>query len=249
MGKTFEALEKAEKIFQKDTQKKAAVGARERFWLTTPDEHNTLASPNGWQKLQHKLSSRYPDQPLKQIMFTGITEGIGVTNSAIQFAKILMKASGRRVLLIDANLTKPRLHKIFNLNPYNGFADLLAQNGTKTFNFKKPGKDDLYVFPCGRHYAEGVCDFESSRLDVMFKAAQQKFDYVILDSAPISRFSESQALCSKVDGVLLVIEAGKTRRQVAQRAKKEIEDAGGKLLGVVLNKRRYYIPDWIYRRL
>ena len=47
----------------------------------------------------------------------------------------------------------------------------------------------------------------------------------------------------------LVLEAGKTRRQVAIRARKELEEAGGKLLGVVLNKRRYYIPDWIYRRL
>ncbi len=249
MGKTFEALEKAEKIFQKNMQQKAAVGAEEKYLLNTPVKDTTLISPNGWHQLQYQLSSRYPNQPLRRIMFTGITRGIGVTNSAIQFAKALMKASGRRVLLIDANLRTPRLHQIFNLNPYNGFSDLLAQNGTKVFQFKKPGKGDLYVFPCGRNYADGVCDFESSRLDALFKSARQKFDYVILDCAPISRSSESQALCAKVDGVLLVIEAGKTRRQVAQRAKKEIEEAGGKLLGVVLNKRRYYIPDWIYRRL
>jgi Mrp family chromosome partitioning ATPase len=78
---------------------------------------------------------------------------------------------------------------------------------------------------------------------------QQRFDYTILDSAPITTFAESQAICSRVDGVLLVIETGKTRRQVAIRAKKELEEAGGRLLGVVLNKRRYYIPDWIYKRL
>lgn len=76
-------------------QKRAAVGAEEGIWLTTPGKDNTLASPNGWHKLQYKLSTRYPDQPLNRIMFTGITEGIGVTNSAIQFVKALIKASGR----------------------------------------------------------------------------------------------------------------------------------------------------------
>ena len=52
-----------------------------------------------------------------------------------------------------------------------------------------------------------------------------------------------------MDGVVIVIEAGKTREQVAVRAKKELEEAGGKVLGVVLNKRKFYIPEWIYKRL
>jgi Mrp family chromosome partitioning ATPase len=56
-------------------------------------------------------------------------------------------------------------------------------------------------------------------------------------------------ICGKVDGVVMVIESGKTRKQVALRAKKDIVEAGGKVLGVVLNKRRYHIPKWIYRRL
>ena len=62
-------------------------------------------------------------------------------------------------------------------------------------------------------------------------------------------FRKHRVLCTKVDGVVLVIEAGKTREQVAVRAKKELEEAGGKVLGVVLNKRKYHIPEWIYKRL
>jgi Mrp family chromosome partitioning ATPase len=56
-------------------------------------------------------------------------------------------------------------------------------------------------------------------------------------------------ICAKVDGVIMVVESGKTREQVAVRAKKELEEAGGKVLGVVLNKRKFHIPEWIYRRL
>jgi Mrp family chromosome partitioning ATPase len=72
---------------------------------------------------------------------------------------------------------------------------------------------------------------------------------VLLDAAPIGNYPDPQIICPKVDGVIMVITAGKTRRQVAQRVKKEIEDAGGRILGVVINRRKYYIPAWIYKRL
>jgi Mrp family chromosome partitioning ATPase len=78
---------------------------------------------------------------------------------------------------------------------------------------------------------------------------RDKFDYVILDAPPVPAFPECLVLCAKVDGVVLVVESGKTRRQVALRARKQVEEVGGKVLGVVLNKRKYYIPEWIYRRL
>ena len=62
-------------------------------------------------------------------------------------------------------------------------------------------------------------------------------------------FPDSAAICSRVDGVIIVITYGKTRRQVGLRVKKELEDAGANVLGVIINRRKYYIPDWIYRRL
>ena len=85
--------------------------------------------------------------------------------------------------------------------------------------------------------------------DLFLKTMGEKFDYIILDAPPVPKFSECWVLCTKVDGVILVLEAGKTRRQVALRAKKALEEAGGRLLGVVLNKRKYYIPQAIYNRL
>ena len=91
--------------------------------------------------------------------------------------------------------------------------------------------------------------FESERFDTFLSKAREEFDYVILDSAPLPSFAEARVLCEKVDGVVLVIESGKIHRQVALRAKKELEDAGAQILGVVLNKRKYHIPDWLYKRL
>jgi Mrp family chromosome partitioning ATPase len=76
-----------------------------------------------------------------------------------------------------------------------------------------------------------------------------EFDYVFLDGPPLNGCSGSKAICGKVDGVVLVIESGRTRKQVAMRAKRDVVEAGGRILGVVLNKRRYHIPEWVYRKL
>jgi Mrp family chromosome partitioning ATPase len=91
--------------------------------------------------------------------------------------------------------------------------------------------------------------FESGEFDQFLKTVRKRFDYVILDAPPVPVFSEFRVLCSKVDGIVLVVKSDETRRQVALRAKKEIEAAQGNLIGVVLNKRKYYIPKWIYKRL
>ena len=128
-------------------------------------------------------------------------------------------------------------------------SDLLSENGNKVFGFQKVRPENLYLFPAGVGKAKQNGYFESQRFDRFLQSAKEMFDYVIIDSAPVTTFADSQAICSKVDGVIIVIRYGVTRRQVATRVKKELEEAGAKLLGVVINRRKYYIPDWIYKRL
>jgi Mrp family chromosome partitioning ATPase len=114
---------------------------------------------------------------------------------------------------------------------------------------KKVGPGDLNVLTCGGKYSVPLSLFESGRFEQFLKTMDEMFDYVILDAPPMPRFPECRVLCTKVDGVILVIEAGNTRRQVALRAKSQLEEAGGRLLGVVLNRRKHYIPEWVYKRL
>ncbi len=111
------------------------------------------------------------------------------------------------------------------------------------------GPGNLYVIPCGGPHAEPLPVLQSNGFDLFLKRMRDSYDFVILDAPPIHGFAETRVLCPKVDGVILVIESGKTRRQVAFSAKKQLEKAGAKLLGVVVNKRKYYIPEFIYRRL
>ncbi len=248
MGNTWEALQRAEKEFLK-LKTQTAVGSAEKYWLGPQAKATAVASSNGWVELQNRLLSRYSQKPVRTLLVTGTSFGVGVTSTVMKFAQSMAKAGNRKVLVVDANLKIPSLHQKYHVDPGDGVSDLLANNGTNVFNFRRVGRENLYVFACGRKYESGKCSFNSPRFDTFLNFAREKFDCTVLDSAPITGSSESQAICSKVDGVLLVLEAGKTRRQVAIRAKKELKEAGGKLLGVVLNKRRYFIPGWIYRRL
>ena len=78
---------------------------------------------------------------------------------------------------------------------------------------------------------------------------RQTFDFIVLDGPPVFRASETRLIASKVDATILVIRSGITRKQIAYRAIQELETAGGKVLGTVLNRRKYYIPDWLYKWL
>jgi protein-tyrosine kinase len=87
------------------------------------------------------------------------------------------------------------------------------------------------------------------RLDAVFAALRREFDVIVIDAGAASEGALGLALAKKADGVLLVVEADRTRVRVAANAKREIEANGGQVLGVVFNKRRYRMPRFIYRWL
>jgi len=223
--------------------------SHQKMLLPSSEKARDMVSSNGWYELQKKLLSRNQHGYLRTLMFTGIDHGIGVTTAVANFARALAGSSNRKVLIIDTNLQTPKLHSIFQLNRAEGIAELFLSNGVKTCAIKKVADSQLSVITCGMNCTEGANYFDREHIDMLIKEASDRFDFIILDTAPITKFADSQAICSLADGVLLVIQAGKTRPQQALRAKKELEDAGGKLLGVILNKRKYYIPNWVYRRL
>jgi capsular exopolysaccharide synthesis family protein len=248
MGRTYEAIQRAEKEYKR-ILKETGVGAEERLWLTPQSDSAAPPKTHGYDDIKTKLLTRYANESLKAILITGPNHGTGTTTIALTLAKDIVSNSRKKVLLVDANLRTPMLHKIFKIKPSVGISDLLSENGGTSFNFFKVGPGNLYVFPAGLSRNQKNGYFESQRFDQFLNHARKLFDYVIIDSAPVTRFQDSQSICSKVDGVIVVLSQGRTRRQVAIRIKKELEEAGARILGVVLNRRKYHIPDWIYRRL
>jgi capsular exopolysaccharide synthesis family protein len=253
MGKISDALEKH-----------SAERERNRIEMKSDSAITPQASPQpkqipkqqvikselaGYEDILTRLHTQHPGESIKTIMFTGATHGGGATTTAVNFAKTLIRDYQVRVLLIDANMRTPKLRELFNISIDQGLTDIILDNNAKPYKVINCDPSYLFVLATGGNYVGPVSLFESERFDAFLRNARQEFDYVILDSAPMPSFAEARVLCEKVDGVVLVVESGKLRRQVALRAKKELEDSGAKILGVVLNKRKYHIPEWLYRRL
>ena len=247
MGKYLTALQKTEREHQKRIAE--APLPDESFQMTHSEASYAELVPKRIGFLKTKLLHGYRADSIKTIMFTGTSHKCGTTTTAVSLGTMLAKEAGYKVLLVDANIRNPGLHSVFNTELNGGICELIGTNGDNTFDFKRVGPAELYFMPCGIVSAGSKRHFDSPKFESFLKLAREKFDFVILDTAPVGNYSDPQTICSKVDGVVMVITSGKTRRQVAQRVKKEVEDAGGTILGVVINRRKYYIPEWIYKRL
>lgn len=248
MSKTYEAFKRAENEFQIDSGE-SRFDSAEPIWLTTPVTSEVRIPSSQVIDLKSKLLTRYAGDAVKTILVTGTAHGSGASTTSVGLATALTRDSRLRVLLMDANFRTPGLHDLFKTENTPGLYDLINMEYGSSVRFKKVGPGELYLLSSGVNCAVENGYFECRRFDRMIQSTRKSFHYVILDSAPVSRFPDAQAICARVDGVILVIEAGITRLQVAQRAKKELEDAGGRILGVVLTKRKRYIPEWIYKRL
>ncbi len=248
MGKTHEALERAAKEFQKKQQEFPSMPSPEAV-VVPPRRPAIQSDKDRYEDLKTNILTRYTDGSIKTILFAATTHGDGCSTTSLNFATTLAKDSRLKVLLIEVNLRTASLHEVFNIDDNQGLSAIVKDESDVGGKIKKVGAGNLFVIPCGGKYTDPVALLESEQFSDFLEKMRDRFDYIILDAPPVPNFSECRALCARVDGAVLVIKSGKTRRQVALRAKRQMEEAGGKLLGVVLNKKKYYIPDWIYRRL
>jgi protein-tyrosine kinase len=251
MGKIYNAIQRATseyggnplRLFEKTKKADSPLPCPQ------PDGRGTEGSLECYQELKTNLLSYHRNQSIKTLLFLGTAHGDGASTTAINFATTLARDGQLNVLLIEANLRNPSLNEVFGVDPDKNLSGFPTDGNKATGGFKKVGPENLYVVTPGAKLSAPLSLFESQRFWEFLKTMRTEFDYVILDGPPLPGFSESKVICSKVDGVVMVVESGKTRKQVALRAKKEIEKAGGTVLGVVLNKRKFHIPKWIYKRL
>ena len=261
MGRTHEALLQAEEQYRKFFQpvlgkgphvKPSQVSSATRTRTDVVPTPRLAIQPKFieyYDDLKTNLAARYPNGSVKTILFSATYHGVGCSTTAVNFAAALSKDPELKVLLAEVNLRTPSPHKVYKAASSLKLKDLLAGNTLQPMQFKRVMPWNFYVMTSGGNHKEPLRLLESGRFGQILKAVRHRFDFVILDGPPVLHFAESRVLSRMVDGTVLVIHSGGTRREVAMRAKQQLEDAGAKILGVILNKRRYYIPEWIYRRL
>lgn len=182
------------------------------------------------------------------LVLCGAVAGEGVSTVTAQFAEMLSRR-GERVLLVDANPRHPWLHRLFHLPDGPGLAELANAAAPREAAIHPTGFAHLDLVPLGRCADRSEADRVTNLMGEACRSLGEGYDYVLLDSDYIGSPFFSQGAVAAADGVVLVVRTGKTNRQVAGRALETVRHVGGKVLGVILNRREFPIPDFIYRRL
>jgi capsular exopolysaccharide synthesis family protein len=182
------------------------------------------------------------------LLFTGAVAGDGISTVTSQYAEMLSRR-GERVLMIDGNPRHPTLHRTFHLPDSPGLAEYVGGTAPREAVIHPTGFANLSLVPLGRCADRSEAGRITEALGEFQQAVAEDYDYVLTDTDYIGSPFFSQTAVSAADGVILVIRAGKTNRQVAARALETVRQVDGRVLGVILNRREFPIPNFLYRRL
>lgn len=175
-----------------------------------------------------------PDKPFKTLVVTSSGPQEGKSTTCI-FLGVAMAQSGNRVLLLDTDMRRPRLHKAFGVPNDVGISSLVVGEGTLDSAVKSTEVPNLFVLPCGPIPPNPAELLHTQAFADLLKAAGQKFDRIILDSPPLNAVSDSAVLATQTDGVVLVLRAGKTNRESARQALRSLADVQAQMYGAILN--------------
>ncbi len=153
------------------------------------------------------------------------------------------------VALLDANLRNPAVDKMFGLSNHPGLWEYLHEEIPLNAIVQFIPHLNLNIIPAGDVSYELQSPVDSERLVTLLEFLKPKFDLVILDIPSVLRFPEAKAIASLCDGVVLVVQAGRTRWEVVEEAKRLLEKAQVNVIGGVLNRREFFIPEGLYHRL
>ena len=161
------------------------------------------------------------------------------------------------MLIIDADMRRPRLHSVFNISNSDGLSTLLSSEITETeiLNIVKyDERTKLNLLTSGPIPPNPAELIGSDQMANLLKTLQKHYTHVVVDSPPITSFTDGVLIASMVDGVILVVHAGKSSRQVVRRARQLLQDVGARIFGVVLNnvnlrsQDNYYYYQSYYHR-
>ncbi|MGC9194058.1 MAG: GumC family protein [Syntrophobacteraceae bacterium] len=182
------------------------------------------------------------------IGLVGCHGGEGVSTAASLLCRQLAKQHEGRVLLIDANLARPDQHNRFGAKPSPGLTDFGSSQGPNTSCIQPANVDNLDILSAG----SGAEDFTAQAFRAfceVFPSLRQEYGFVICDLPPLLKHNSARSIVAMMDGVVMVVESEKTRWEVADIVREALARGKTDILGVVLNKRRFHIPKWLYKRL
>ena len=199
--------------------------------LTSPDSPRTEM----FRALKTNIEFADDRRERRIMAVTSAKPGEGKTVTIANLA-VLYAQSGRRVLLVDANLRKPDLHEVFMADNKTGLADLLTGAAVFDYAVQELPVPNLSLLPAGRIAGPPSDLLGSERMLDLLESLRARYDLVLLDTSAMLGVTDSQVLSAFCDGVVFVVRAGKVKQRDAMRAMEQMERVRAKVVGVVLNR-------------
>ena len=195
-----------------------------------------------FRRLTRKLTKKNGGDIPKSILVTSSNRGEGKTTTAACLAITLAKHYGRRVVLVDCDLRKPRVHTLMEVTRRPGLADALERGNLLGSDMRATALDNLFVVPTGTRRNEPTWLLESFADSRVMAELLGSFDHVILDTAPNVAVPDALLLSGEVDGVILVLRAGVTPREVIMRGVQLQLEEKENVLGIIVNNLERVLP-------
>jgi len=184
----------------------------------------------------------------RAVAFCGVEHGDGASWMSAQAARAVAELGNNTVCAVDINLRAATLHTHLGTANRAGLTDALRQTGSIKNFLECTSLSNLWILPAGGS-AHSHPLLVSDRCRERVAELRAEFDFLIFDAPPAAHSNDAAVLGRLLDGVVLVVGAGSTRREAARKAKETLEKGQVRLLGTVLNKRQFPIPNALYRRL
>jgi capsular exopolysaccharide synthesis family protein len=221
----------------------AAVGNERR--LRRENQHPaaqlyTMLTPHSgvseaFRTLRTNLAFSALNTPVRTILVCSVLPGEGKSTVAANLAVVLAQ-SGKRVVLVDADLRRPSLHSVFNVGRGHGLTDLLLNGGDIAANLRQTTVPNLRLLPCGTIPPNPAELLSSDAMKPLIIALKNHADLVIFDSPPMGALTDAVVLSTLTEGSLMVVKAGLARPNVVKRGLETLHKVGSRPLGIVLNR-------------
>jgi capsular exopolysaccharide synthesis family protein len=212
---------------------KKEAKAEEEIDLIVHQKPRSVIS-EAYRSIRTSILFAFADKPAKTLLITSSNPGEGKTTSVINLGTT-MANTGEKVLLVDADMRCSRLHKSFGLTKENGLSDYLVGNITLDTAIKPTRVENLSIVSAGSTPPNPAELLHSGRMKTFLDEAKKRFDRIIIDPTPILTVTDAAILANVVDGVIMLVRAGKTPIEVVIRSKEKLLEAKANIIGVLLN--------------
>jgi capsular exopolysaccharide synthesis family protein len=247
MSKIFDALRKAEQepvewiapTAEPDLRQELPPHARDLRILETEFGRLSSAVQSSFTKFKDG----------RVVLVVGAVRREGGTFVAAQLGRALATDCGGPVLALDADFHDPKLAKQLNAKSGLGITDVYQNGGPPDLSevIQRGDVENLYLLTPGKRRISPVSFFDSTQFDGLLTSVRRTFRFTIVDGPPLLAHPDALHLAARVDGVILVVRHSHLKREVLQKAVSMLESVRAPILGAVLNRRKFAIPNLVYR--